>query len=148
MDKEGGKKRPIGIPALEDKIVQKAVATLLGLVYEPMFYDVSHGFREGHSQHLALKELREKCAGLNINWILSADITGLFDNIDHSLLREVLRKRVNDGGILRLVGKWLNAGVVEGDEIIYPEKGTPQGRLCKASHKPPYAKKVIMQSRP
>ena len=127
VDKEGGKKRPIGIPALEDKIVQKAVATLLGLVYEPLFYDVSHGFREGHSQHLALKELREKCAGLNINWILSADITGLFDNIDHALLREILRKRVNDGGILRLVGKWLNAGVVEGDEIIYPEKGTPQG---------------------
>ena len=127
VDKEGGKKRPIGIPALEDKIVQKAVATLLGLVYEPLFYDVSHGFREGHSQHLALKELREKCAGLNINWILSADISGLFDNIDHSLLREILRKRVNDGGILRLVGKWLNAGVVEGDEIIYPEKGTPQG---------------------
>ena len=64
---------------------------------------------------------------LNINWILSADITGLFDNIDHPLLRETLRQRVNDGGILRLVGKWLNAGVVEGDEIIYPEKGTPQG---------------------
>jgi group II intron reverse transcriptase/maturase len=127
VDKEGGKKRPIGIPALEDKIVQKAVATLLGLVYEPLFHDVSHGFREGHSQHLALKELREKCVGLNINWILSADITGLFDNIDHPLLRETLRQRVNDGGILRLIGKWLNAGVVEGDEIIYPEKGTPQG---------------------
>ena len=127
LDKEGGKKRPIGITALEDKIVQKAVATILGLVYEPLFYDVSHGFREGHSQHLALKYLREKCVGQNINWILSADITGLFDNIDHGLLREILRHRVNDGGILGLIGKWLNAGVAEGDDVTYPEKGTPQG---------------------
>ena len=127
IEKEGGKKRPIGITALEDKIVQKAVAIILGVVYEPLFYDFSHGFREGHSQHQALKELREKCLGLNVNWIISADITGLFDNIEHQLLREAIRRRVNDGGIMRLIGKWLNAGVVEGDEIIYPEKGTPQG---------------------
>jgi group II intron reverse transcriptase/maturase len=127
VDKEGGKKRPIGIPALEDKIVQKAVSTILGVVYEPLFNDFSHGFREGHNQHLAVKEIREKCLGLNINWIISADITGLFDNIDHQLLREAIRRRVNDGGIMRLIGKWLNAGVVEDDDIIYPEKGTPQG---------------------
>ena len=119
--------RPIGIPALEDKIVQKAVTTILGIVYEPIFYDFSHGFRSGHSQHKALSELREKCINLNINWILSADITGLFDNIPHNLLRETIRHRVNDGGILRLIGKWLNAGVAEGGDVIYPEKGTPQG---------------------
>jgi len=127
VDKENGEKRPIGIPVLEDKIVQKAVTTILGVVYEPLFYDFSHGFREGHSQHLALEELRTKCNGMNINWIISADITGLFDNIDHQLLRQTIRRRVNDGGIIRLIGKWLNAGVVEGDEIIYPERGTPQG---------------------
>jgi len=127
VDKENGEKRPIGIPALEDKIIQKAVATLLGVVFEPLFHDFSHGFREGRSQHGALSELRAKCIGLNINWIVSADITGLFDNIDHRLLREAIRQRVNDGGIIRLIGKWLQAGVVEGDEIIYPEKGTPQG---------------------
>ena len=127
VDKEDGKKRPIGIPALEDKIVQKAVATILGVVYEPIFHDFSHGFRPGHSQHKALHELREKCRNLNINWILSADITGLFDNIAHHLLRDTIRLRVNDGGIIRLIGKWLKAGVAEGGEIIYPEKGTPQG---------------------
>jgi group II intron reverse transcriptase/maturase len=127
VDKEDGKKRPIGIPALEDKIVQKAVATILGVLYEPLFHDCSHGFREGHSQHGAIKELREKCIKLNINWILSADITGLFDNIDHALLRDIIRLRVNDGGIIRLIGKWLNAGVAEGDEVIYPDRGTPQG---------------------
>jgi RNA-directed DNA polymerase len=103
VDKEGGKKRPIGIPALEDKIVQKAVTTILGVAYEPLFHDFSHGFREGHNQRLAVKEIREKCQGLNINWIISADITGLFDNIDHQLLREAIRRRVNDGGIMRLI---------------------------------------------
>ncbi len=127
IDKENGEKRPIGITALEDKIVQKAVATLLGVVYEPLFHDFSHGFRGGHSQHQALNELREKCIGLNINWIISADITGLSDNIEHQLLRLAIRRRVNDGGIIRLIGKWLNAGVAEDTEIIYPEKGTPQG---------------------
>jgi group II intron reverse transcriptase/maturase len=127
VDKEGGKNRPIGIPALEDKIVQKAVATLLGIVYEPIFHDFSHGFRNSHSQHKALKELRDKCMRLNSNRVISADITGLFDNIDHRMLRETIRYRVNDGGILRLIGKWLNAGVAEGGDIIYSEKGTPQG---------------------
>ncbi|MGD9162055.1 MAG: reverse transcriptase domain-containing protein, partial [Desulfobacteraceae bacterium] len=104
VDKEDGKKRPIGIPALEDKIVQKAVTTILGVVYEPIFHDCSRGFRPNCSQHVAIKELREKCKKLNINWIISADITGLFDNIDHGLLRDIIRLRVNDGGILRLIG--------------------------------------------
>jgi retron-type reverse transcriptase len=105
VDKEDGKKRPIGIPALEDKIVQKVVATILGVVFEPIFHDFSHGFRPGHSHHKALHELREQCRKLNINWILSADITGLFDNIAHHLLRGTIRLRVNDGGIIRLIGK-------------------------------------------
>jgi RNA-directed DNA polymerase len=118
-DKEDGKKRPIGITALEDKIVQKAVVNLLGAVYEPIFHGFSHGFRSGHSQHQALSELREKCYKLNVNWILSADITGLFDNIDHKLLRELIKLRVNDGGIHRLIGKWLNAGV--SDTLVYGE---------------------------
>ncbi len=127
LEKDDGKMRPIGVTPLEDKIVQKAVTTLLGIAYEPLFHDFSHGFRPGRSQHKALSEIRGKCYDLNINWILSADITGLFDNIDRQLLREAIQHRVNDGGILRLIGKWLNAGVSEDGEIIYPEKGTPQG---------------------
>ncbi len=127
IDKEGGKKRPIGITALEDKIVQKAVATIMGAVYDADFYDFSHAFREGHSQHKAVSEIREACLKLNINWILSADITGLFDNIDHNHLRSLIKRRVNDGGILRLIGKWLNAGVMEEGTLSYPGKGTPQG---------------------
>jgi len=127
IDKDNGNKRPIGIPALEDKIVQRAVYTILDAIYDVDFYDFSHGFRRGRGQQKALLELRQQCHRQNINWIISADITGLFDNIDHELLREVIRLRVNDGGIIRLVGKWLNAGVMEGGNISYSESGTPQG---------------------
>ena len=127
IDKEDGKERPIGIPALEDKIVQKAVATLLETVYDIQFHEFSHAFRRDHNQHQAIGELREQCRKLNIGWIVSADITGLFDNIDRSLLRSIIQKRVNDGAILRLIGKWLNVGVVEGGVTTYPDKGTPQG---------------------
>lgn len=127
IKKEDGKERPIGIPALEDKIVQRAVAMLLATVYDIQFYEFSHGFRRGHSQHQAIEELREQCRALNIGWIVSADITGLFDNIDRGLLKGIIQKRVNDGAILRLIGKWLNAGVVEGGVTSYPDKGTPQG---------------------
>jgi group II intron reverse transcriptase/maturase len=92
-----------------------------------MFYDFSHGFREGHSQHQALKELWELCRIMNIGWIVDADIRGLFDNLDHKHLREMIQRRINDGGVLRLIGKWLNAGVMEERTLWYPEQGTPQG---------------------
>jgi group II intron reverse transcriptase/maturase len=127
IDKENGKKRPIGKPTFEDKIVQRAVEMLLSAIFEERFHDFSHGFRRGRSQHQALHALREDCRTLNINWILNADITGLFDNIDHQKLLDLIRHRVNDGAILRLIGKWLNAGVMEEERVEYPDKGTPQG---------------------
>lgn len=127
IEKDAGKKRALGIPEFEDKIVQRAVEMLLSAIYEGEFYDFSHGFRKGRSQHKALHELREQCHRINVNWLLTADITGLFDNINHDRLRELLKRRVNDGGILRLIGKWLNAGVMEENRLEYPEKGTPQG---------------------
>lgn len=127
IEKDDGKKRPIGISEFEDKIVQRAVEMLLSAIYEGEFYDFSHGFRKGRSQHKALHELREQCRQINVNWILTADITGLFDNIEHDTLQELIKRRVNDGAILRLIGKWLNAGVMEEDRLEYPEKGTPQG---------------------
>jgi len=127
IEKENGKRRALGIPEFEDKIVQRAVEMLLSAIYEGEFYDFSHGFRKGRSQHKALHELREQCHRININWLLTADITGLFDNINHEILREQIKRRVNDGSILRLIGKWLNAGVMEEDRLEYPDKGTPQG---------------------
>jgi group II intron reverse transcriptase/maturase len=127
IKKEDGKERPIGIPAFEDKIVQRAVEMLLSTIYEQMFYDFSMGFRKGRSQHQAIHNLREQCRKQNINWIISADITGLFDNINKEMLKDLIRLRINDGGIIRLIGKWLNAGVMEDDRTSYPDKGTPQG---------------------
>jgi group II intron reverse transcriptase/maturase len=127
IDKDDGKQRPIGKPSFEDKIVQRAVVMILEAIYGPIFYGFSHGFRTGHSQHQALQELREKCRKWNIKWIGDVDVSGFFDNIDRSLLRKFIKQRVNDGGILRLIGKWLNAGVLEAGILTYPEKGTPQG---------------------
>jgi RNA-directed DNA polymerase len=127
ISKDNGKQRPIGIPSLEDKIVQKAVEMILSAVHEPCFHDFSHGFRPGHSQHMAIKELRDNCIRCNTNWIVSADITGLFDNIDHKHLKDFIKRRVNDGGIIRLIGKWLKAGVMEEGEYQRTDSGTPQG---------------------
>ncbi len=127
LEKVDGGKRPIGKPTFEDKIVQRAVVMLLGAIYEQEFYGFSYGFREGRSAHQALQELRRTCERMNIGWIVDADVSGCFDNLDHGLLRAFIKQRVNDGGILRLIGKWLNAGVLEEGILTYPGKGTSQG---------------------
>ena len=127
IEKEDGKQRPIGTPCFEDKMVQRAVVMILEAIFEQDFHAFSHGFRKGHSQHQALHELREQCRKLHINWIVDADVSGFFDNLDWGHLREFITQRVNDGGILRLIGKWLHAGVLEAGALTYPDKGTPQG---------------------
>jgi len=127
LDKEDGRKRPIGKPTFEDKIVQRAVVMLLEPIYEQEFYDFSHGFRKGHSAHQALHEIREACRQGNINWIIDADVSRFFDELGHDQLREFIKQRVNDGGIMKLIGKWLNAGVMEEGKLTYAEKGSPQG---------------------
>jgi group II intron reverse transcriptase/maturase len=127
IEKEDGKKRPIGKPCFEDKIVQRAVVMILEAIFEHDFHAFSHGFRRGHSQHQALRALREMCRKLNITWIVDADVSGFFDNLDRGHLREFIKRRVSDGGILRLIGKWRGAGVLEAGELTHPDKGTPQG---------------------
>ncbi len=125
--KEDGSQRPIGIPAFEDKIVQRAVTMILGAVYEQDFKDYSYGFRPRRSPHQGLDALRKQCLEGRIGWIVDADVSAFFDSLDRGLLREIIEQRVNDGGIIQLIGKWLNAGVLEGEQMSYPEKGTPQG---------------------
>ncbi len=129
IEKGGGKKRPIGIPALEDKIVGRAVSMLLEAVYGNDFYPYSHGFRKGHSQHAAIKELRDQCRGNNIRWIVDADVSEFFDSIDHKMLREFLTKRVNDGRIRWIIDKWLKVGVYERGQVRGTQRGTPQGSV-------------------
>jgi group II intron reverse transcriptase/maturase len=127
IPKDDGRKRPIGMPTFEDKIVQRAVTMLMGSVFEEDFFPCSYGFRKGRSQHQALDDMRELCQSVKVKWIIDADVSGYFDNISHGKLQGIIRKRVNDGGLLRLVGKWLHAGVMDGGILTYPDKGTPQG---------------------
>ena len=108
-------------------MVQRAVVMILEAIFEPDFHACSHGFRKGHSQHQALHELREQCRKLNITWRVDAEVSGCFDTLDWSHLRAFIQQRVNDGGIVRLIGKWLHAGVLEAGALSYPDKGTPQG---------------------
>ena len=128
IDKDGGKAtRPIGIPTLGDKVLQRAVVMALEPVYEQDFSDCSHGFRPGRSAHGALERLRQGAMSLGGGWIIDLDIRGFFDNVDRTRLNAMLDSRVRDGVIRRAVGKWLNAGVMEDGAVTRPTKGTPQG---------------------
>jgi group II intron reverse transcriptase/maturase len=127
IDKDDGSKRPLGMPIFEDKVVQRAATMIMSAIYEQDFYDFSYGFREAKSPLGAIKALRELCYRLNIRWIVDADIRKFFDSIDHTILMDIIKRRINDGGLLRLIGKWLNAGVLEDGNLSYPEDGTPQG---------------------
>ena len=122
-----GETRPLGIPTLEDKVLQRAVVMLLEPIYETDFSDCSYGFRKGRSAHQALDALRHESMSISGGWIVELDIRKFFDEIDHAQLMEFLRLRVRDSVVLRLIGKWLNAGVMEDGSISYPESGSPQG---------------------
>ncbi len=124
---DGKQTRPIGIPTFEDKVLQRAVYMLLSAVYEEEFMDFSYGFRPCKSAHQALEALRDSMMEMRGGVVLEVDIRSFFDTVIHSLIQEIVRKRVRDGVILRLIGKWLNAGVLEERELWFPEMGTPQG---------------------
>jgi group II intron reverse transcriptase/maturase len=127
IEKAEGGQRPIGKPAFEDTIVQRAVAMLLEAIYAQDVSDCSYGFRPGRSAHDALHELRERCMQEGIGWIVDADVSGYFDSIDRTRLQAVRRQRVNDGRIRRLIGKWRRAGVMEDGVWHHPETGVVQG---------------------
>jgi RNA-directed DNA polymerase len=123
----GSETRPIGIPTFEDKVLQRAVVMVLESVYEQDFYDCSYGFRPGRSAHQALETLWQQTMAMGGGWVVEVDIQKFFDTLDHARLRELLQRRVSDGVLLRLIGKWLNAGVLEGDVYTTSDQGTPQG---------------------
>ena len=124
---DGSETRPIGIPTFEDKILQRAIAMVLEAVYEQDFLNCSYGFRPGRSAHQALHSLQHELVVMAGGWVLEVDIRKFYDRLDHAHLREILRRRVRDGVVLRLIGKWLNAGVLEDGSLSYPEAGAPQG---------------------
>jgi RNA-directed DNA polymerase len=119
--------RPIGLPTTEDKILQRAVVMLLEPIYELEFLPFSFGFRPGRSPHQALEYLREQCHAQKVEWVLEVDLRKFFDTVGHGHIRELLGRRVQDGVITRLIGKWLKAGVWEDGKVSHPQEGTPQG---------------------
>ena len=129
IPKEDGRQRPISIPSLEDKIVQKAAVDLLNAIYEQDFLKCSHGFRPGRGAQNALDEVGRIICQRPISTVLEADITGYFDAIVRSLLMKMVEKRVSDGGILRPIGKWINVGVIDDGRLLVAETGTGQGQV-------------------
>ena len=130
IPKADGQLRPLGITALEDKIVQRAVVTVLNAIYEEDFLGFSYGFRPGRGQHDALDALLMGIQAKQVNWILDADIRSFFDSVDQTWLIRFLEHRIGDQRVIRLVRKWLRAGVLEDGNWSVGEKGTPQGAVA------------------
>ena len=129
IPKADGRQRPLGIAALEDKIVQQAVVTILNQIYEVDFKGFSYGFRPGRSPHQALDALTVGIQRKRVNWVLDADIRGFFDNMSHEWTMKFIEHRVADRRMLRLIQKWLKAGVSEDGQWSETKVGTPQGAV-------------------
>jgi group II intron reverse transcriptase/maturase len=127
IPKADGGKRGLGLPALEDKIVQSAVAEVLNAVYEADFYGFSYGFRPGRSPHRALESLEKALMTQRVNWVLDFDVRTFFDSLDHEWLVRMLEHRIADRRIIRLIKRWLKAGILEGGQWTAVETGSPQG---------------------
>jgi RNA-directed DNA polymerase len=127
IPKGEGKFRPLGLPTVEDKLLQTAVTRVLTPVYEQIFQPVSYGFRPGKSQHQALEKLFKEVSFTNKRYIIDADMQNYFGSINHQCLREFLDRRIKDGVIRKMIDKWLKAGILEEGRIAYPTEGTPQG---------------------
>lgn len=130
IPKGNGKLRPLGIPALEDKLLQLAVARMLEAIYEQDFLESSWGYRPNRGPREASRELANRLFRGRIGWVVEADIKGFFDNISHEWMLRMLGERIEDCALLRLIGRWLKAGVLEeSGEVVHPATGTPQGGI-------------------
>ena len=141
IPKSNGKKRPLDLPSTEDKLLQYGCAKMLEAIYENEFQDFSFAYRPRRGARDAKKYLRTNLQRGKCRWVLDCDIKGFFDNIDHSKMIMLLERKIHDRAFMRLILKWLKAGILEKDgRRICPYTGCPQGGLCKALHNPPYAK--------
>ena len=133
IPKPGGKQRPLGIPIIGDKLVQTAAAQILSAIFEQDFLPCSHGYRRGKGPQKAALCLSQKIHRGKYGWVYDADIKGFFDNLDHEWLMRMLEQRISDQAFLRLIRKWLKAGILEEDgKVVYPVTGTPQGGAVSA----------------
>ena len=129
IPKGDGKLRPLGIPALEDKIVQMGITRILNAIYEPNFLDSSYGYRKGRDCHEALKQLDNTIMTKPVNHVIDADICGFFDNVDHEWMMKMLHEKIADKNLLKLIKRFLKAGVVEDGKIVISNEAVPQGGL-------------------
>ena len=129
IPKDKHSRRPLGIPTIEDKVMQESVRRVLNPIYEEDFKPFSFGFRSGRSAHQAIEYLFREVSFGKMHYIIDADIKNYFGEINHGMLRDFLDKRVKDGVIRRMIDKWLKAGIMESGNISYPEEGTPQGSV-------------------
>ncbi|MEE8057032.1 MAG: reverse transcriptase domain-containing protein [Pseudomonadales bacterium] len=138
IPKGNGDVRPLGISAIETKIVESGVARILSSIYEVDFFEFSYGFRPNKNAHQALKVIGDSMYKSPVNHVVEADIKGFFDNVEHDLLLDFMQIRIKDSSLLFLIERFLKAGYVDGEHLVKTEKGTPQGGICKALHIPPY----------
>jgi len=122
-------KRPLGIPTIEDKVLQSSVRKVLDPIYETIFKDFSYGFRKNFSCHQAIEEMFQKVSFGNMRYVIDADIQNYFGSINHGIIREFLDLRVKDGVIRKMLDKWMKAGILEDKQLIHPKEGTPQGGI-------------------
>ena len=146
IPKPDGRLRPLGVAALEDKILQRALVEVLNAVYEADFLGFSYGFRPGRSPHHALDAIAAGIVERKVNWVLDLDFRDYFSRLDHQWLERFVEHRIADKRVLRLIQKWLAAGVIENGSWTAFEEGVPQGGLCAAAHKPPYEQRWVMRS--
>ena len=133
IPKSGGGTRPLGIPTIGDKVLQKAASLILSAIYEEDFLPCSHGYRRGKGPQRAALELSQTLHRGRYGWIVDADIKGFFDNMDHEWIMRMLEQRIKDTAFLKLIRKWLKAGILEEDgQVIHPITGTPQGGTVSA----------------
>jgi group II intron reverse transcriptase/maturase len=145
IPKPDGGKRKLGIPTVLDRLIQQAIAQVLQAEWEDDFHDNSYGFRPNRNAHQAMRYAQETLRQ-GYRWVVDCDLEAFFDRVNHDLLMEQLKEKHRDTQLLRLINRYLKAGVRIDGATQASIEGVPQGGLCKALHKPPYAKSLIMQS--
>ena len=136
----------LGIPVVLDRLIQQAILQVISPIFDPDFSEYSYGFRPGRSAIQAVEKAREYMAD-GYRWVVDLDLEKYFDQINHDILMSRLARKIKDKRLLKLIRKYLQSGLMV-DGVVSPRvKGTPQGSLCKALHKPPYEKLMIMQSK-